>query len=105
MCTENHNGCLKISLKPNAVVLTFPIDDALVHFKLLPNVLFTHIVILSCLCVLCGQNAQRAVMESSAVRPVSVRTEADVTTLPGDAAARLDGLESAANCVSSSSLH
>lgn len=43
-------------------------------------------------------------MGSSAVRPVSVRTEPGVTTSAGDAAVQPDGLESAANCVSSSSL-
>lgn len=43
-------------------------------------------------------SAQRVIMGSSAVRPVSVRTEPGVTTSAGDAAVQPDGLESAANC-------
>lgn len=50
------------------------------------------------------QNAQRVVLGKSAVRPVSVRMEPGVTTSAADAAVQQDGLESAANCVSSSSL-
>lgn len=50
-----------------------------------------------CVCALCGQNAQRVISESTAVRPVSVRTEPGVTTSPGDAAAPPVGPESAAN--------
>lgn len=51
------------------------------------------------MCV-CGQNAQRVALESSAVGPVSVRTGPRVTTSRDGAAVRLGGLESAANCVS-----
>lgn len=57
-----------------------------------------------CACGLCGKDAQGVILGSSAGRPVSVRTEPGVTTSPGDAAARPVGQESAANCVSSSSL-
>ncbi|KAF7656497.1 hypothetical protein LDENG_00040170 [Lucifuga dentata] len=49
-------------------------------------------------------NAQKVVLGSSAVRPVSVSMAPGVTTSPGDAAVQLGGPESAANSVSSSSL-
>lgn len=59
-----------------------------------------------CVCVpaCVWQNAQRVSLESNAVRPVSVRTEASVTMWLGDAAAQLGGPEIGANCVSGSSV-
>lgn len=42
-------------------------------------------------------NAQRVILDSSAVRHVSVRMKAGVTTSPGDAVAWPDGLESTVN--------
>ncbi|KAM7413351.1 hypothetical protein PAMA_020643 [Pampus argenteus] len=48
-------------------------------------------------CIL-GNNARRVILGSSAVRPVSVRTEPGVTTSPANAAVRPAGLETAANC-------
>ena len=78
---------------------------ATVHLKVILNVFCLCVCIfLSCVCAcLCGQNARRVILGSSAVRPVSVRTEPGVTTSPGDAAVWPGGLESAASCVSGSS--
>lgn len=54
--------------------------------------------------VLLCQNAKKVDLEKTAVRPVSVRMRAVVTTSLGDAAAQMVGLEPTANCVSISPL-
>lgn len=101
MCAEN----------PNALKCPYSssVDVAVVCLKVMLNVfcvcvcvcavLCYHVCmcLLVCVCALCGQNARRVISESTAVRPVSVRTEPGVTTSPGDAAAPPVGPESAAN--------